>query len=177
VPFPHVLSLDIQGEDYAALIGGQSLLRNDNLLCVIAEAPLRPIYEGQGTYADIDILLRKYGFHFAEFTHTQVWWEEIIVGKGFLGVTEAMFFRNYETVEKAENLARLGVLAHLFSHHWYGHKIASRIVDKFPDEVATFEKEEYPIWMHLRDMQRGMTRPVNEFRARVDAIGPKREWS
>jgi FkbM family methyltransferase len=177
LPNPHLLTMDIQGSDYAALVGAQTLLESDDLLCVIAEAPLRPIYKGQGTYSDIDILLRRHNFQFAEFVTHQVWWEGIIVGKGFLGVTETMWFRNWRYVRKAENLVRLALLAYMFQHSWYAYQAARRVIDTFPRAVDVFNEEQWPLWLRLLDLQRQMRGPVNDFQARVYATGGKREWS
>lgn len=60
-----LLKLDIQGGEYAALVGASELL--SRVLFVVVEVEFVPIYEHQPLFADVDSILRSNGLEFVEF--------------------------------------------------------------------------------------------------------------
>ena len=61
------LKFDIQGVETRALQNATELLQRTNV--VHCECFFGPMYDGQGYFADIDILLRAAGFEFIDFTY------------------------------------------------------------------------------------------------------------
>jgi len=151
IPIPNVLSMDIQGAEYPALIGGKSILESDNLLAVITEAEFRPMYEGQATFGDINNLLLDYNLIFFGFLYEGRWWEEVIVDRGFLAVVEVLFMKDYRKVHSFDNLIKLAAIAYLFEYSSHGYALSKKAISMDRDRwnidspIMQFVRAQYAI--------------------------------
>ena len=128
IPIPNVLSMDIQGAEHSALLGGKSILESDDVLAVITEAEFRPMYEGQATFGDINNLLPDYDLLFFGFLCEGCWWEETIIDKGFLAVVEALFMKDYRKVNSFDNLIKLAAIAYIFEYSSHGYVLGTKAI-------------------------------------------------
>ncbi|BEC03341.1 FkbM family methyltransferase [Escherichia coli] len=55
-----MLKIDTQGSELNILVGGEQVL--NNTLCIQLEVSFIPLYEGQPSFGEIDVYLRKHGF-------------------------------------------------------------------------------------------------------------------
>lgn len=113
---PDVISLDIQGSELNALIGGWDCL--DHAVCVLTEAEFLPLYEGQPLIGDLQEMLWDKGFFLAGWTHEEQWYTETIYGRGFQAVTEAIFLKRVELCD-FEQTMKLAYVSGAFE--FYGH--------------------------------------------------------
>lgn len=126
IPLPAVLSMDIQGSEYDALLGAEQMFAEGKILAVITEVEFRPMYEGQGLFGDITNLLLDRGFFFSEFLKMEIWWEGMISGKGFPAVAEVLYMKDHKLIDDHDDLIQLAAIAYSFGHDSYGYILSSK---------------------------------------------------
>lgn len=104
---PDLLSLDVQGSEYAVLEGGRAVLEKD-ILAVTLEAWFHPVYSGQRLFGDISHLLSLSGFHFVKFLKFTEYSPSRrpvgLRGEGFQVFADALFLKKIDAVaEHAED--------------------------------------------------------------------------
>ena len=82
LPKPDIFGMDIQGAEYATLIGAKSLLKNE-IICIVTEIEFSEIYDGQGLFHEQHSLLNKNGFRLVDIMSQQFWHPSPAIGKGF----------------------------------------------------------------------------------------------
>jgi len=132
VASPDVVSLDIQGSEHAALIGGWNTL-SESALCVLTEAEFLPMYENQPLIGDIQELMDDMGFFLAGFSTQEQWYMGTVLGRGFPAVTEAIFFRRPEFLSQEKKM-KLGYIAGAFEYLGFAHKLLHDVVQNDHDE-------------------------------------------
>ena len=145
-PAPDIISMDIQGAEYAAFLGGKKAIR-DSVLCTVSEIEYFEIYAGQGMFADQIKLLTDNGFRLVDVLNQQYWWTGEASGKGFLTVGEAIFFRLPETgfpgttssKEVFPKLAKLLGIAYAFERFSFSNKIIALLEKDFPEEFSDLQ--------------------------------------
>ncbi len=146
-PPPDIISMDIQGAEYAAFLGGTKAI-SDSVLCTVSEIEYFEIYAGQGMFADQIKLLTENGFRLVDVLNQQWWWTGEASGKGFLTVGEAIFFRLPETgfpgtassEEVFPKLAKLLGIAYAFERYSFSNKIIATLESDYPDEFRDLQK-------------------------------------
>lgn len=98
-PIPDVLSMDAQGAEYKILSKSLSCLAGGTT-CVISEIEHYEIYKGQSLFSDQFDLLSEHNFRLLDFLNEQYWHPEMVAGKGFLTVGEAVFFKDFLLLEE-----------------------------------------------------------------------------
>ncbi len=91
---PDVLSIDAQGLEVAILKGTGNYLKD--AVALVTEVEFFEIYAGQGLFADQAILLKKRDFRLAELLNSQNWYPGVSCGKGYLTVSEALWFKQLD---------------------------------------------------------------------------------
>lgn len=103
VPPPDFLSMDVQGAEYAVLQGGARLLR-ENVLGLVIETGLQPLYEGQRLFDDVRQFLAAAGFHFVKFLSFHDYSPHRAPsgqrGEGFHVLADALFLRRIDDLQK-----------------------------------------------------------------------------
>jgi len=146
-PPPDIISMDIQGAEYAAFLGGRKAIQN-SVLCTVSEIEYFEIYAGQGMFADQIKLLTENGFRLVDVLNQQYWWTGEASGKGFLTVGEAIFFRLPETsfsgstsnAEIFPKLAKLMGIAYAFERYSFSNKIIASLEKEYPSEFQTLQQ-------------------------------------
>lgn len=146
-PPPDILSMDIQGAEYAAFLGGSRAIKN-SVLCTVTEIEYTEIYAGQGMFVDQIKLLTENGFRLVDVLNQQYWYTGEASGKGFLTMGEAIFFRLPETgfpdtissEEVFPKLAKLLGIAYAFERYSFSNKIIATLENEYPDEFRVLEK-------------------------------------
>jgi hypothetical protein len=129
---PDVLSLDVQGAEYAVLKGASDLL--GGVLCVVSECEFEPIYDGQPLLDAQMRLLRSCGFRLMTFMNTQEWHHGPKFGLGFFTVAEAVWLRHdYERLDDAQT-EKLAMIAASFGRLSYALLLLARIDGKVQNE-------------------------------------------
>lgn len=130
---PDFLSLDTQGAELQIIQGGTSTIRQ-NVLAILTEIEIIPMYRDQPLLADMLTSLNGLGFLFAGFTYHQ----EVaqyrapigLRGRGFPGFGDGLFLRKLETLREISNsdshlylmANKLAFIAVNFGHIEYGLK-------------------------------------------------------
>ena len=91
--------MDAQGAEFKILSQSLSCLTAETS-CVITEIEHYEIYDGQSLFADQFKLLKKHNFRLLDFLNEQYWHPEMVAGKGFLTVGEAIFFKDFLVIEQ-----------------------------------------------------------------------------
>lgn len=104
VPPPDFLSMDVQGAEYPVLEGGRKVLKQ-NVLGLVIETGLHPLYEGQRIFDDVRRLLSDSGFYFVRFLnfHDYAPYRAPIGrrGEGFNILADALFLRRTDDIENS----------------------------------------------------------------------------
>lgn len=128
---PDFLSMDVQGAEHAILEGAKETLRT-SVLGLVIEAGLHPLYQGQRTFGDVQALLGEAGFHFVQFLgfHDYAPYRAPVGlrGEGFHILTDALFLRRIEDLERTETdavkrrtlLRKLAFIAIVYGQTEYG---------------------------------------------------------
>lgn len=92
------LKLDIQGFEYPALANAPSVL--SRTLVVHCEVEFLPLYLGQALFSDVDQLLRKSGFRFADFSRLSrsSFRSGPLASRDQLSWGDAVYFREADTI-------------------------------------------------------------------------------
>ncbi|MAF80297.1 hypothetical protein CL629_04450 [bacterium] len=146
IPPPDIVSLDAQGAELSIMKGGKELAM-PNVLCVVSEIEFWEIYEGQGMFCEQMKFLNDLGFRIAEIFCPQYWHPDTAVGKGFLTVGEALFFRDankYSAKFKNSDdktilyeAMKLAAIAYSFRRLSYASMLVTWILEKFGEEART----------------------------------------
>jgi FkbM family methyltransferase len=92
------LKLDIQGFEYPALVNSASVL--SRTLVVHCEVEFLPLYRGQALFSDIDQLLRKSEFRFADFSRLSrsSFKSGPVASRDQLSWADAVYFKEVDTI-------------------------------------------------------------------------------
>jgi len=138
IPFPNLLSMDIQGAEYDALVSARDLLGDGSLFCVISEMEFRELYEGQRLFHDIHRLLADEGFVLGGFLSAENWYTGQILDRGFLTVVEAIYLRDYRLVPSFYDLMKLALVSYRFRFCSYMLEIIEYAAKEYPEQWKAF---------------------------------------
>ena len=131
VEVPDLISLDIQGSELSALRGAWGALTKKTV-CVLAEAEFLPMYEEQPLISDMMHYLWGKGFFLAGFTGREQWYDGTVYGRGFVPVTETIFFKRRNLLTQEQKLVQ-AYLAGAFEYLGYAHDLCHEIVERDHD--------------------------------------------
>ncbi|MBI4922581.1 MAG: FkbM family methyltransferase [Devosia nanyangense] len=126
------LKMDIQGSEYAALESGPRVL--GGCVAIHLEVSFVPLYQGQATFGDIDVWMRRHGYLPHAFTEIKRWSVNPVVRtgqyrRGYNQLLEAdiVYFRDVTTDDGLDDtqLKKLALIAH---YCYRSPDIAGRIV-------------------------------------------------
>lgn len=135
--FPDFLSMDVQGAEYAILQGAKDTLKK-NVLALVIETGLHPIYHGQKIFGDINSFLSEMGFYFVKFLRFQEYSPLRapvgLRGNGFQSVTDVLFLRKIEDIKNAVSdelllyimLRKLAFISIIYNQFEYGLECLKR---------------------------------------------------
>lgn len=138
VPFPNLLSMDIQGAEYDTLVGAKELLGDGSLFCVITEMEFRELYEGQKLFHHIHQLLVDEGFTLGGFLSARDWYTGRILDRGFLTVVEAIYLRDYNVVSSFYDLMKLALVSYRFRFCSYMLEIIEYAIKEYLRQWEVF---------------------------------------
>lgn len=119
---PDVLSLDIQGGEYDALLGAGGHIM-DSVLAVVTEVEFNEIYKDQPLFSDQQDFLSRRGFLLFDLFSAQSWHHGLPFGKGMLTVAEAFYMKDYRTIKDTDTLLKLALIAYVFERYSYAYYI------------------------------------------------------
>ena len=129
VELPNILSMDIQGAEYAALLGARQMLFTPDVLCVILEQEFGELYADQGMFHESHGLLLGHGFRFGGFEYLCEWFDGPMIGRGFLTVVESIYLRERHFVDEFLCRMKLATIAHQFGFLSFMYQIVQAEVD------------------------------------------------
>jgi FkbM family methyltransferase len=148
----HFMVLDVQGAELEILEGSSSYLESD-LLGVVLEVEMYPIYKDQPLFHDTFSFLNDKGLDFFGFWNgkLQSWHPYIGLGNGRRIVGEAVYFKNLgyliKTISEPRylviQLLRLARLFFCMRYDSHGLEVMSYVTQKYPEIVKEFSQVPY----------------------------------
>jgi FkbM family methyltransferase len=163
---PDFLSLDTQGLERDIIEGAQQVIRED-VLGIVTEVEMVPMYEGQPLLGDILHIMNAHGFHFAGFTtlHEISQYRAPIGlrGKSFPGFGDALFLRKIDTLDsmglskpelflKANKLAFISLVFGYVEHALKALEAARSLSTDIPADLLT-QLKKHCYWQFLKDVE------------------------
>ncbi len=154
LPPPDIISIDAQGAELRILRGAKKAL--STALCVVTEVEFFEIYDGQALFDDQMAFLSQHGFRLFNILNEQFWHPGPAVGKGFLTVGEAVFFRYVADLPRMEGkrgytpiaemtdgqLLRLAAIALAFKALGYAYTLSKFLKSRNPVLFSGLDAED-----------------------------------
>jgi len=163
IPPPDFLSIDTQGSEYDILLGAKETLKS-NVVAVVMEAELHPIYKGQKVFGDLVKLMSDQGFYFVRFldiSSCPLFRAPIgLRGEGFQLWSDALFFRRIDNFGSSKDelrrylmLRKLAFISIAFNQFEYGLECLRQSNNSINSHHSTMRKEE-PVYLRfLREFE------------------------
>jgi FkbM family methyltransferase len=142
VPAPDVLSMDVQGAEFAILKGARQTIRK-SVLGVISEVEFSELYEKQGLFHDQMGFLADMNFRLADVLNVQYFHPGPAIGSGFLTVGEAIFLRRMNLIvgepgrpDLFISLLKLAAISFGLGRYSYAHQIYHELAERHARQLV-----------------------------------------